>query len=160
MVAVTILIIVYFIYTTRPLSVEDQGDKTGLERAGETAETVPEPVDLAELESDYIKEAKTIVNEFEEITGLNMVPETDSLGPVADENVIPGADREIVPARISQLRNRLMDITVPAQFRDLHLNLVLAFSRMENYFVEESGSDREESIKLITQAKLKNDWLN
>jgi len=48
---------------------------------------------------------------------------------------------------------------VPAELRDLHLNLVMAFNKMEDYLAGKNNEAREESEKIINQAKSDYSWL-
>lgn len=58
------------------------------------------------------------------------------------------------------LKNRLLELKVPADFKELHLNLVMALVKLENYWQTGDEGEKSESERLVNQAKLNYDWLN
>ncbi|MDD5031748.1 MAG: hypothetical protein PHR36_01750 [Patescibacteria group bacterium] len=58
------------------------------------------------------------------------------------------------------LKSRLLELKVPADFKELHLNLVMALTKLNDYLKTGNEKEREESERLISQAKLNYDWLN
>jgi hypothetical protein len=57
------------------------------------------------------------------------------------------------------IRTAILALRVPTRFRDLHLELVLAIDRMENYEKFGKTSDKTESEKIINRLKTENQWL-
>jgi len=62
--------------------------------------------------------------------------------------------------QVSQIKNKLLDLRVPTKFKNLHINLVLALTKMENYLTGGKESEKVESQQIISQAKADYDWLN
>lgn len=94
--------------------------------------------DSKKMEEKYKKEAARIVGEY-----LNLT-----------------AGQEYDLAQVGEIKQKLLDLTVPAKFKDLHLNLVLAMSQME---ISLNGGEPEAKIasqELITEAKANYGWLS
>lgn len=62
-------------------------------------------------------------------------------------------------SEVSSAKNSLLNLKVPAELKDLHLSLVMAFTKMEDYLAGKNDEAREESEKIINQAKLNYSWL-
>lgn len=96
-----------------------------------------ESVDSKKMEEAYKEEASRIVSEYFNLT----------------------ESREYTSEPVDKIKQKLLDLTVPAEFKDLHLNLVLAMSQMEIFL----DSGREEakiaSQELMTEAKANYGWL-
>lgn len=69
-------------------------------------------------------------------------------------------DESLNPEQVKLAKDQLLALKVPAKFKDLHLSLVLALSKMEEYLAAKDESNKIESRKMIEEAKLENDWLN
>jgi lipopolysaccharide export LptBFGC system permease protein LptF len=65
----------------------------------------------------------------------------------------------ITVSEIKSTKEKILSLKVPAEFRDLHLNLIMALDDMENYFSGKGDSGKTESEKIINQAKTDNGWL-
>ena len=158
--AAALLIVVYFILSSHSFNPKPAAE-TIEPKTPATQPAADTSVDQAELEANYKKETKVILNEFEKTAGIDSTAE--STVP-ADDQVIAAQDKDAgsneKKDEISRLRDQLMNITVPGQFKNLHLNLVLAFEQMEEFFASNKVEERNSSLKLISQAKTTYDWLN
>jgi len=67
---------------------------------------------------------------------------------------------EITVEQIENIRNQLLDLKVPTEFKDLHLNLVLALTKMETYLEKGDIDEKINSQQLISQAKANYKWLS
>lgn len=61
---------------------------------------------------------------------------------------------------IRELKNKLLDLKVPAKFKELHLKFVLALSKLEDYSGEKDEGKKSDSLKTIGQLKADYGWLN
>lgn len=61
---------------------------------------------------------------------------------------------------VGRTKDQLLNLKVPAQFKDLHLSLVLALDKMENYINNGDQAEKQKSFELIDKAKKDYDWLN
>ncbi len=100
---------------------------------------VSEPVDIGLLTKAYQMEVKVILNNY--------------LRQAQDESLITVDD-------VSRTKNSFLALKMPVQFKDLHLNLVLAMDKMEDYLVDGDEVKLRESQELIKQAKDEYEWLN
>ncbi|GEM_PF-1130550 len=66
---------------------------------------------------------------------------------------------DVTADQIQALKNRLLDLKVPSIFKDLHINLVLAMTRMENFLSNGNKEDKFFSQEMIEKNKEKYNWL-
>ncbi|MFA4833493.1 MAG: hypothetical protein WC619_01435 [Patescibacteria group bacterium] len=57
------------------------------------------------------------------------------------------------------LKNRLLELKVPADFKELHLNLVMSLTKLEDYLKNGDEKEKEESGRLMNKATTSYDWL-
>ncbi len=62
--------------------------------------------------------------------------------------------------QVTNIKNRILNLTVPTQFKDLHLNLVFAFVKMEDYFKTGNQDEKVASEKMLNEARQSYSWLN
>src|SRR3989339_1654913 len=130
-------LILYLIFSLKRVTVE-----TGSDGGAETKNTaVTDKVDLKKLEAGYKTQVKFVINEYEALIGTT----TEPADGTAD--------------KIMELRNKLTDLSVPLELKNLHIDLVLAFSRMENYFRGGNEEDKDFSDDLLERAKNDHEWL-
>lgn len=97
-----------------------------------------EKVDLKKLEEEYKTGTKNILTDYSALLESNNL------------------NLEIVEAD----KNKLLDLKVPGQFKDLHLNFVLAVSKMEDYLKNGKEEDKADSQRMISEIKADYVWLN
>lgn len=96
-------------------------------------------IDPQKLDADYRVKTKAIVAEVTSAVEA----------PAAEGSSLAG-----------KAKNELLGLTVPSQFKELHLNLVLASDSLIKFFQSGAQAEKLASIDLIKQAKTKYDWLN
>ena len=110
----------------------------------EKADNNIEPIEQAskvsqeELESNYQREVKKILTDYLELMSRPELSAQD----------------------VELFRGKLLELKVPTSLKDLHLSLVLAMIKMENYLAEGNEADKLESEQLINQAKDNYTWLS
>jgi hypothetical protein len=95
-------------------------------------------VDLKKLEEEYKAGTKNILTDYSAL----LLSDNLSL--------------EIVETD----KNKLLGLKVPAEFKDLHLNFVLAVSKMEDYLKNGKDEDKAASQRMISEIKANYVWLN
>ena len=95
-------------------------------------------VDLKQLESDYKSEAKGILDDYSVL--------------ISKENL------KVEEVKI--IRDRLLGLKVPAEFKDLHLSLVLAVAKIEKSLADDSKEGRIAGREAINEIKANYTWLN
>ncbi|OGF27397.1 hypothetical protein A2303_05410 [Candidatus Falkowbacteria bacterium RIFOXYB2_FULL_47_14] len=130
-------LILYLTFSLKRVTV-----RSGSEGRTEIQNTaVTEKVDLKKLEAGYKTQVKFVIIDYEALIGTT----TEPADGTAD--------------KIMELRNKLTDLSVPTELKNLHLDLVLAFSRMENYFRGGSQEEKDFSDDLLERAKNDHEWL-
>ncbi|MBU4347020.1 hypothetical protein L6249_03315 [Candidatus Parcubacteria bacterium] len=69
-------------------------------------------------------------------------------------------DETINIESVKQTKEQLLSLKVPIEFKELHLNLVLALDEMEDYLENGDEADKRKSQEMIEQEKTKHEWLN
>ena len=100
---------------------------------------VDKPIDMGLLTKAYQMEVKVILNNY--------------LRQTQDKSILTAEYAE-------QIKSQLLDLKMPTKFKDLHLNLVLALDKMEDYLIDGSEEKLQTSQELINQAKEEYEWLN
>ncbi len=95
-------------------------------------------VDLKKMETDYKARSKTILADYEKLA----------------------EEPDVKEAQIQGAKSRLLDLKVPTQFKDLHINLVLAMVKMEDFLKTGDANEKIASQQMINQAKASYGWLN
>jgi len=70
-------------------------------------------------------------------------------------------DNNLTVEKIAELKNELFNFKgLPAKFKNLHINFVLAMDRMEDYLKVNDQQARNASQQIISQLKADYSWLN
>lgn len=91
-----------------------------------------------QMENEYIKQAKEIFSAYNNLT------------------VSDNFTRE----QVSALKNQLLELKVPTKFKELHINLVMAMTKMENFFDSNNEEEKTSGQQIISQLKNDYSWLN
>ncbi len=71
------------------------------------------------------------------------------------------ADDNFTLEKIAELKNKLLGVKgLPAQFKNLHLDFILALDRMEKYLADNDDREKTISQKMMAQLKTDYSWLN
>lgn len=62
--------------------------------------------------------------------------------------------------KTTELKGKLLDLKVPAEFKQLHVNFVLALTHLENYLSGRQTQEKILSRQIIEQIKADYGWLN
>lgn len=93
-------------------------------------------VDLVKMENIYKAGTKKILDEYQSVYSSTTI------------------------TQVNQTKDKLLIMTVPAKFRDLHFNLVFAMDQMTDYLNSNDNNKLLLSQQLISQAKKDYSWLN
>lgn len=162
LILVSLLLIIYLIVSSEPVTIKQDSDVSQSEIIKQSDDKASQ-VDLEELENNYQKEVRTIMADFEQliekVEAIGSTTSPDQEPEVATSTTDYKIKTEILE-KTSYLRNYLMEMKVPTKFKDLHLNLVLALNKMDDFIESNSEAKRLESQELIERAKIDYEWLN
>lgn len=68
-------------------------------------------------------------------------------------------NNELDIEKIEAIKNSILGLTVPAQYKDLHVQVILALIKMEEFIKGGSQNYKAESNNLINEALANNNWL-
>ena len=134
---VLLVVAVYLIRRSPTYLIDIPVDKQHLTEQ-DNNQTADKSIDMGLLTKAYQMEVKVVLNNY--------------LRQTQDESLITVDD-------VSRTKNSLLGLKMPAQFKDLHLNLVLAMDKMEDYLIDGDEGKLRESQELIKQAKEEYEWL-
>jgi hypothetical protein len=120
-------------------------------------------IDLVKLENNYKDNVKSIVNDYQNSVdeakiqeNLATIGKKKKLASTTNEDVLIHGLLDKMP----DYRKRLLGQRVPADLKDLHLNLLLTFNKMEDFLTSKNTKLFKESQEMIKIAKGQNSWLN
>jgi competence protein ComGC len=109
-----------------------------IERDQDKTSNQADKINLEQLENRYKDEVKNIFVNYSEL--------------IKDENF----DVE----QIRSIKNQLLDLRVPTKFKDLHLQFVLAITKMEDFLQTGDKEEKINSQQMINEIKVNYVWLN
>jgi hypothetical protein len=65
----------------------------------------------------------------------------------------------VTVSEVKSTKDNLLVLKVPAELKDLHVELIMAITRMEDYLNNGNEEDLAESKKIINKAKMDYSWL-
>ncbi len=96
-------------------------------------------VDNQALVSDYKDSAKKILADYWQLAG----------------------SKDTTVEEVEYLRNQLLGLKgIPKDFQELHINLVTALDKLNNYLENGDEKEKEESGQMVSQATADYDWLS
>lgn len=93
---------------------------------------------VEKMESDYRADAQRVMDKYE-----NLIQETD-----------------FAPDKMRSIRDEFIALHVPTVYKDVHLNLILAFDKLIAAAATGSNNDKLASMQLISEIQKNNTWLN
>lgn len=119
-------------------------------------------VDLKKIEENYKRGLTSILADYEKNVNQSVASATPEKKPISKTSQEKNALADETIPKIDNYRNQLLALTVPPSddIMDLHVSIVLAFDKMQNYFENSDIKSLEESRNLIKIARDKNPWLD
>jgi len=138
LICLALLMVIYLIFSSRSISVVEENKNTATPANVDQA-------DLSLMKDEYEANTKDIFAELENI--YNSVGKTKS-ATSAEEQAIATSSGSVPSAGklagvIVGLRERLINLKVPEEYKNLHLKLVLLMDKLETYF-EKGEPDNEQ----------------
>lgn len=127
-VVITVILILVVVLSQNP-------ENNFLEKIGDK-ENSEEKVDLAALSEEYKEGISEALAEFSDLS------ETSELN---------------VP-RIEEIKNKVLNLKLPPEFKNLHLNFILAMARMEDYLSTGAEEAKLTAVDMIEKIKSDYPW--
>ncbi|MDP2708901.1 MAG: hypothetical protein Q8O93_02520 [bacterium] len=93
---------------------------------------------FADLESEYRPRSAELLARFESLIRRN----------------------DVRAEEVAELKNELLDLKVPAQFKDLHVKFAMALTSLENYLDLADEAEKNKSLQAVNQLKADYSFLN
>jgi len=148
-------ILVFYLFISSTQVVVKQIDHR---QASRKAPAVEAPVDLVKLEADYKANVKKALLDYDQILAAAGLDAEDSL--LNDETSFVLGDSEALAVDLAELKISLMDLRVPEEFRDLHVDLVLSLSYLKQALENQDDSARSEGLAMLKGARSEYSWLS
>lgn len=133
-IIILLIIAVYLAVISKPAK-QDHAEK---QNNAKTNNVVDAMLNLDLLKKSYKLETKVILDNYLRIA----------------------QDETINIESVKRTKEQLLSLKVPTEFKDLHLNLVLALDEMEDYLENGDEADKRKSQEMIEREKTKYEWLN
>jgi len=130
----SVLLFVFYLILTSENNPAAENDQTN---SGQNQPTSEDSKKAEALKSEYENNSSAIFSEYLELINSPTV--------AAEE--------------VYAVKQKFLDLKVPVEYKNLHLNLVLALVKMENYLRAGQESDKLESQQLISRAAVNYSWL-
>lgn len=158
--ALALLFVVYLIITLKPVNIAGPEQKeAGL--APLNSQPLKGDVDSEVLSQDYQEAAQAIAAEI--IIEQNMLKAyyagTSTIGQEPETATATDELTAKAIERVAALKIKLMEIKVPLEYKDLHLELLLVLNQMENFIATGAEIDIDSSMESLNNVALDYDWL-
>jgi hypothetical protein len=132
---IAVLLVLYLIITAKPIArIQEKGDT----QAPFNSLQAEDEIDLERLAKDYQEKVQMIFADF-------LLLAQDLEGTSVNQ--------------VESIKNQLLELRVPTQFKDLHLDLVLTINKMEEFLLNGNSEDKFFSQEMIEKIKESYDWL-
>lgn len=133
-IIVLLFIAVYLAVISKPVK-QDQAEK---QNGAKTNNVVDAMLNLDLLEKSYKLETKAILANYSRIA----------------------QDETIDIESVERTKKQLLSLKVPAEFKELHKNLVFAMDDMKDYLENGDEAAKQKSQEIIEEQKAEYEWLN
>jgi len=120
-------------------------------------------VDLVEMENNYMEEVKEILSEYDKkiknAISERVIADSD-IEDIATSSELSHQERLDLLNEVLNLKDRLLELKAPTHFKALHLNLVLAFAKIESFIASQMDEERINGLNLMDQARNSQNWLD
>ncbi|MEA3398459.1 MAG: hypothetical protein U9R06_01815, partial [Patescibacteria group bacterium] len=128
--------------------------------------SIASQINLEKLEEEYKNLAREIIAELENYYNdfneqdITTATSADALlaATSSEHNVAENDNSEIIIAA-SNLRERLIELKVPKNYKELHLKIALSIDKLEAYCGSSDSSDRLDGLEILEQIRLDYSWL-
>lgn len=162
LIVVSLSLVIYLIISSKPVIIKPDVNTAREKITGSDGSKVGQ-VDLQKLEDSYKGVVGAILADFEQliIEGFKITSTTSPEQEfITATTTAKTENQQELSEKISTLRNQLMEVKVPTEFKDLHLNLLLALNKMDSYLDDRNEEEGLAGLDLISQAKINYEWLS
>jgi len=147
LITLSLGLVIYVIISAQVIGIpEEKGTRPDSQSL---AKKKVEKVDLKKLEYNYTTEARKIFTKTELI--LENIIATGTVKK-AEEFIFTADD-------VKSIKSSFMDLVLPEIYMDFHLDLALALSKLEEYFLEGQSESLNKADELMNKARLEALWL-
>lgn len=142
-IVLLLVAVMAFFFLSMAVSPENEGQRAmdpvaGIAKSAVMNNIKKTAVDPVKLEKDYKTSTAVAIRNFMDL---------DSSQKLNHEEV-------------EKIKNELLALRVPTQYKDLHVDLVMAMVKMDIFFKDGKKENKLLCEKTIEEAKLKYSWLN
>jgi len=96
----------------------------------------------------------------EEIVELKAKYRSEFFAVAGEYDSLLTGQKEKSPQKLSELKDRMLSLIIPEDYKKAHLDVVLLFSKMNSLLLDGEKTKIEEAASLLDQAKIKIDSLD
>lgn len=155
LICLALVLVIYLIVSSRSISVVE-------ESKNEEKSAVENQIDLSVMKNEYQDNIKDI---FAEMENIYVDLGWGKSATATNEQIISTSSSSLVNAdnqagAINKLRERLIKLKVPKEYKQFHLGLVLLMDKFEAYIEKGRVDDDLKNTDPLTQVKKDNPWLS
>ncbi len=128
-----VVFVLYFFKTAKPAVIANKQ----INKISEKINKKTDKIDLERVKAQYKNDVNNILSNYSNLIQTN----------------------NFTAAQIKSIKKQLLGLKVPSMFKDLHVNLVLAVTKMENFLSNGNSEDKFFSQKMINKSKKNYNWL-
>ncbi len=146
----------YIFISSKPIDMQDEIKSlpAGTEQAGSLAERI----DPSQIENEYRLEYRRIYDGFNGAlmkAGLNIATGTEVTAATGTENL---SGSQLIEA-LAQYKLELMELVVPEDEMDFHVNTVLALAQLKQSILDSDETAQKTSLESLRLAVANQPWL-
>jgi hypothetical protein len=115
-----------------------------------------EKISKEQMEANYKAGIKPFMDEYSkflETVSSSTVEKIATNTPESSVTTSASASGEEILKEIANLKVEIMGYTVPEQFRDMHIDLVMSLTSLKSYFETNALDNKDKAITLFAKAK-------
>ena len=142
----TIFFVFYLVFSIKEVTVNTQ-ENISTEKP--EVVNVIEQLSQEQIEENYQVNIKLLLKDYENLLGeINAL--SVFISSSTEEVILKNND---AIEKITNLKIKIMDCTVPEQFRDVHLKFVMSLMSLQDYYKTETEINKEVALTLFDEVK-------
>ena len=158
---IIVVLISFLIINSKIITIEeDKGDKIG-EKVRQIVNKINK-IDPIVLKNNYEEKLKIVFDEFEELLLQTKIESDDEKLETASSSLLATSSVSMsdIFNQASGLKIAMMELTVPEEYKELHLDLIMSFNKFKDFTISQKEEDRLVLTEMIDKIKIENEWLS
>ncbi len=151
--ALAIIAVFYLFFSLKQVTITAENAK----KSGETfQDNFVEKISKQQMEENYLAGIKPFIDEygkFLETVGSTTDKVLTANSADSSSSTPVEASEDEALKEIANLKIEIMGYTVPEQFKNVHINLVMSLTSLKSYFETKTADNKDKAMDLFAKAK-------